>query len=404
MGGVAGLLLVWGTPTPAVTWVSSWGAAQQVPEPRNEVAAEALQGATLRQIVRLSVGGPSLRVRVSNAFGVNPLHLLAVHVARPVSAGSSQIEAGSDRALGFGGRAETWIPAGAEYLSDPLDYPVKGLSLLAVTLQIEAMPGTQTGHPGSRTTSYLVRGAAVNAPELAGAERIDHWYFLSGIEVAAGAEASCVVVLGDSITDGRGSTTNGNDRWTDVLAARLLPHGIGVVNAGIGGNRLLADGLGPSALARFDRDVLARPGVRQLIVLEGINDLGTLAREAGLSAAQHEEGVRRVTGAYQQLVERAHAQHIQVIGATLLPWMGNETYPPDELSEGDRQAVNRWIRAPGHFDAVLDFEKVTADEAHPERLRPGYDSGDHLHPSPAGYRAMGEAVPLRLLEGRRSER
>jgi lysophospholipase L1-like esterase len=384
----------------AASWVGSWAASQQVPEPNNAAPAEKLHNATLRQVVHLTVGGPSIRVRVSNAFGTAPLHLVTVHVAQPVSAASSRIEPATNRALTFNDRPDVLVPAGAEYLSDPLSYPVTALSSLAITMEIEAPPDQQTGHPGSRATSYLAPGLLASAPELTGAQTMEHWYFLSGVDVSAGPHASAVVTLGDSITDGHGATTNGNDRWPDVLAARLQkaePNKVAVLNEGIGGNRLLLDGLGPNALARVDRDVIAQNGVRYVIVLEGINDLGTLTRTAPVPEAQHQDLVHRMIGVYSQIISRAHAHGIKVMGATLLPFNGSDYYHPDAANESDRQAVNAWIRAPGHFDTVVDFDKLTADPAHPERLRAEYDSGDHLHPSPAGYHAMADAIPLDVL-------
>lgn len=388
------------SPTPNPTWVGSWAASQQIPEPANSIPLEGLTNATLRQVVHLSVGGPAIRVRVSNAFGTAPLHLLSVHVARPLLPAASRIDPASDRPLNFNGQPDVLIPPGADYTSDPLDYPVAALSNLAVTMQIEAAPGQETGHPGSRATSYLASGLPVSVPELTGGQSIDHWYFLSGVDVTASGGSSSIVALGDSITAGHGATTNGNNRWTDYLAARLqqtvATNQIAVLNQGIGGNRLLNDGLGPNALARFDRDVLAQTGIRYLIVLEGINDIGTLTRTAPATEAQHQELVHRIIGAYQQFILRAHAQGIKIIGATILPFTGNDFYHPNDANEADRQAINSWIRASGHFDAVVDFDKVMSDPAHPNQLRPNYDCGDHLHPSPAGYRAMADAIPLSL--------
>lgn len=381
-------------------WVATWGAAQQVPEPHNALPTADLRDATLRQIVHVSIGGKTLRVKVSNAFGTTPLHVTSAHIARPLAADSPAIDPASDKALSFDGVPDVIVPPGAEYSSDPVDYPLPALSNLAVSFHLDEAPAVQTGHPGSRATSYYVHGDATGAANLASPRKVEHWYHLAEIDVQAPADTAAVVALGDSITDGHGATTNGNDRWTDVLAARLLAspatRNVGVVNKGIGGNHLLTDGLGPNALARFDRDVLAPAGARWLIVFEGVNDLGLLARMDHASAAEHERLVRRIIGAYQQIILRAHAHGLQVTGATITPFGGSDYYHPDALTEADRTAINQWIRAPGHFDAVVDFDAVVRDPRHPDRLRPGDDCGDHLHPSPAGYRAMGEAVPLSL--------
>jgi len=388
--------------TAAPTWAGSWAASQQLPEPQNSLAPDDLRDATLRQIVHLSVGGAAIRIHLSNAFGTQPLHLAAVHVARPVSPASAKIVPASDRAVTFSGASDVMIPAGAEYLSDPVAYPVLPLSDLAVSIHLDDAPaqqaGQQTGHPGSRATSYLVHGDAVAAADLADAKKFDHWYQLAGVDVAGGVGA--VVALGDSITDGHGATTNGNDRWTDVLAQRLQANGatrgIGVLNEGIGGNHLLTDGLGPNVLARFDRDVLAQPGVRWVILLEGVNDLGGLTRLSDPPQEAHAAFVRRVLASYEQIISRAHDAHLRVIGGTILPYTDSDYYHPPASNEADRQAINAWIRAAGHFDAVVDFDKALADPARPNHLNPAYDSGDHLHPSAAGYRVMGELIPLSL--------
>lgn len=385
--------------TPEV-WVGTWSTSQQIPEPQNALAPSDMTDATIRQIVHLSIGGSTLRVHLSNAFGRAPLHFTTVHIARPLTASSSEIDPSSDRALTFSGSREIIIPAGAEYISDPIQYPVSPLSNLAITFYLDHPPVGETGHPGSRATSYYAHGDQVSSPNLIDAKTVDHWYQLSGVDVQATPGAASVVILGDSITGGHASTTNGNNRWTDVLAQRLqasaATRNIGVLNQGIGGNHLLTDGLGPNALARFGPDVLAQPGVRWVIIFEGVNDLGGLTFHGEVPAAVHALLVHRIEGAYEQMILRAHAHGVRAIGATITPYMGSDYYHPGPSSEADRQAINAWIRAPGHFDAVLDFDKTMRDPAQPDRLRPVYDSGDHLHPSPAGYRAMGDSVPLSL--------
>lgn len=381
-------------------WIGTWAASQQVPEPQNSLPTDDLRDATIRQIVRLSTGGTTLRVHLSNAFGADPLHFTSVHVARPLSPASTAIDPASDKPLTFGGSIEVTIPAGAEYISDPIDYPVPPLSNLAITFHLDAPPTRETGHPGSRSTSYYLHGDFVSAANLPDAKHIDHWYQLSGIDVLVPAGAASIVALGDSITDGHATTTNGDDRWTDVLAERLqaspATRTIGVLNQGIGGNHLLTDGLGPNVLARFDRDVVAQPGVRWLIVFEAVNDLGGFTRLGDVPPAEHAAFVARILAAWQQIIDRAHAHGIEVIGATITPFVGSDYYHPGPATEADRQTINTWILAPGHFDAVLDFDKVVRDPAHPDRMLPADDCGDHLHPSPAGYRAIGDSIPLTL--------
>jgi lysophospholipase L1-like esterase len=381
-------------------WIATWGASQQVPEPQNALPPDDLRDATVRQVFHLSAGGVQVRVHLSNAFGNEALHFTSVHIARPLSTASSAIDPATDRTLLFAGRSDVVVPPGAEFVSDPLDSPIGALADVAVTFHLDTPPAQQTGHPGSRATSYYIHGDFVYASKLLNPKQVDHWYQVSEVDALVPSPAGTVVALGDSITDGHGATTNGNDRWTDVLAGRLQAspgtRGVGVSNQGIGGNHLLTDGLGPNALARFDRDVLAPAGTRWLIVFEGVNDLGGLTREGEVTPAEHAALVQRILAAYQQVIMRAHAHGLKVIGATITPYVGSDYYHPGPASETDRQSVNRWIRTAGHFDAIIDFDRVVADPQHPDRLSPAYDSGDHLHPSPAGYRAMGEAVPLDL--------
>jgi lysophospholipase L1-like esterase len=386
---------------PQTRWVGSWAASQQLVEPANALSAEDLHDATLRQIVHLSLGGSEIRLRLSNRFGSTPLHLTAVHIARPVFLTTSKIVPDSDKALTFSGSPDVTIPAHADFISDPLSVSLAPLSDLAVTIHLDLPPAEQTGHPGSRATSYIAHKDLVSAPELPSAKTMEHWYFIAGIDVAASPDAAAVVALGDSITDGHGATTNGNDRWPDVLVQRLQSQpntrNLAVLNQGVGGNRVLNDGAGPNALARFDPDVLAQAGVRYLIVLEGINDLGMLTRDGDVAREEHDAFVRRITGAYEQIITRAHTHGIKVFGATLTPFVGSSYYHPGPATEADRQAINEWIRTPGHFDAVVDFDKTVRDPQHPDHLSAAFDSGDHLHPSPAGFAAMAEAVPFSLL-------
>jgi lysophospholipase L1-like esterase len=393
-------------------WVTTWGASQQIPEPQNALPPDDLRDATVRQIVHVSLGGATLRVHLSNAFGTQPLHFTAVHIARPVSPSSDAIDPATDKPLLFAGIPDVTIPPGAEILSDPIAYPLAALSDVAISFHLDAPPSQQTSHPGSRSTTYYVHGDVVSSerlgetkltdPQLTAPKHVDHWYQLTAIDVEAPPSAASIVALGDSITDGHASTTNGNDRWTDVLAARLqaepATRNIGVSNQGIGGNHLLTDGLGPNVLSRFDRDVLAPAGVRWLIVFEGVNDLGGLAIHGEVPQDAHDALVQRVLSAYRQVIARAHTHGLRVIGATITPYVGSGYYHPGPMSEADRQAVNRWIRAAGHFDAVIDFDAVVRDPQRPDRLLPAYDCGDHLHPSPAGYKAMGESIPLTLFQ------
>ncbi|MFD1147060.1 SGNH/GDSL hydrolase family protein [Saccharothrix hoggarensis] len=396
---------------PVGRWAHTWVSAPQAAEPDNMPPAPftrdgvVLADATLRQTARATIGGDRLRLRFSNAFGGAVLPLTAVTVARPVDgrAGVGAVEPGSARPVTFHGRAGVVVPIGAQVVSDPLDFPVEPEANLTVTVHLAdgQASGTVTSHPGSRTTSHLLAGDHVAADDLPGATTADHWYFLSGIEVWSGREASAVVTLGDSLTDGRGSTTNGNDRWPDRLSARLRAHpataDVAVLNQGIGGNQVLGEGLGPSALARLDRDVLALAGVAWLVLFEGVNDLGT----ADSTPDAQKRVADDLVAAYEQVLTRAHARGAAVCGATITPLGGSAQYDdPDGHREAARQAVNEWIRKGGRFDAVLDFDAAVRDPDEPRRLLPAYDEGDHLHLSPAGYQALADAVPLELFTRR----
>ena len=338
----------------------------------------------------------TIRVHLSNAFGTRALKLTSVHIARPIASGSSAINPSTDRALLFNGVPNVLIPSAAEYISDAIPFALPASSDLTVSIHVEAEPGQQTGHPGSRQTSFYASGDFTAAADMSSATKVDHWYLLSGVDVQGPPSAFSIVVLGDSITDDHGATTNCNNRWTDVFAQRLQAyvrfHTTGVLSQSIGGNYVLTDGLGPAALARLDRDVVAQSGVQYLIVLEGINDLGGLKRETAAPKAAHDYLVHRMIDAYQQIVVRAHARGVRVYGATVMPYGGSDYYHPGVASEEDRQRVDAWIRQPGSFDAVIDFDRITADPANVGSLLSVYDSGNHLHPSPAGYRAMGEAI------------
>ena len=369
---------------------------------------------TLREIVHVSNGGQQVRVRFTNELGIDGLTIGDAHVA--LSAGGSGIEEGTDHALTFGGAASVRIPAGAAMYSDPVALAVTPLSDVAVSFFIPSqVMRAETYHPFADQDIFVADGdvagaktlGEVPAPEAGvpslltpqttttGATILQSWYFLDGIDVNAVEGSRAIVTLGDSITDGAHSTLNANRRWPDVLAARLKQEGtlaqVAVLNEGIGGNRVLNDGTGPSVLARLDRDVLAQNGVRYVIVLESINDIGRLARlmtpEDDVTAQQLEQGLK-------QIADAAHEHGIKAFGATLTPY-GGAGYRSDR-GEQVRVDVNNWIRTSGVFDGVIDFDQITRDPANPDRFNPLYDSGDHLHPNDAGYKAMGEGIDLKL--------
>ena len=355
---------------------------------------------TVRQVVRLTLGGQTVRVRFTNRFGTTPLRITGAHVAIAAGPAAAAIDGASDRALTFGGNTGVEVPAGADFWSDPVAIPVRPLSDLAISTRFAALPEQQTGHPGARTRSWVGAGDRLADASFADAAPVERWFQIAAVEVRAAPAARAIVALGDSITDGYGVTGGQHLRWTDGLARRLsaarATQGVAVLNHGIGGNCLLAECSGPNALARFDNDVASQPGARYVIVLEGVNDLGRLGRERPASADERRAHVRQMIAGYAQIVARARALKLTVIGGTITPFVGNDYYHPDAAGEVARQAINAWIRTPGNFDAVIDFDAVVRDPARPDRMLPAYDSGDHLHPSMAGYRAMADAVPLIL--------
>lgn len=361
-------------------------AGQQRTEPANLPPAPGFKNTTLRQVIRVSLGGKRLRVRFSNEFGTVPITLTAAHIAKPLPNGAIRPE--TDRALTFRRTPSATIPPGGFLDSDPIDFDLAPLSDLAVTLHTRTVSEDITGHPGARCTSFLSEGEAVSAPRLANAVKAEHWYFLSGVDVISSAGTGAMVTLGDSITDGRGTPTDGNGRWTDFLSQRLQQDKktagrVSVLNAGIGGNSVVRGGIGPNALTRLDRDVLDRAGARWLIVFEGINDLG------GRSVSSTE-----LIDAYAQIIARAKKRGLRVYGATILP-CGQSFYFTPEL-ETARQAVNQWIRTSGSFDAVIDFDVALRDPSAPQQLSTAAKSPDHLHPSGSGYNVLADAIDLRL--------
>ena len=374
-------------------WFATWAASQLEGPPRPPADSvdrrPTYSNRTLREIVHTTIGGNRVRIRVSNEYGDRPLMIGSAHIA--VRDTGSAIVAATDRVLTFGGRKSVVVRQGATIISDPATLAVPQLGDLAVSLYIADTARATTRHALALQTNYVSSEGDFTASTTLAADTIRSWLFLSGVDVVNPAATGVIVALGNSITDGASSTPNTNRRWPNILAARLLASTSeppkGVVDAGISGNRVLSPGAGPSALARFDRDVLMQPGVTHVIVLEGINDLNP---RTPVSADEIIFGLR-------QLAQRAHERGLQIYGATLTPAARLRGFT-DEL-EAKRQAVNAWIRTGGAFDAVIDLDMATRDPSHPSQFLPAFDSGDHLHPSDAGHRAMGEAIDLALFRG-----
>ena len=374
-------------------WVGTWAAAPFGGDPWHEIPT--LVGSTVRQIVHTSIAGKALRIHFTNEFGTEPLRIDAASIA--LSAGKSAIQPGSLRAVTFGGQPSIVIPPGAEALSDTVELSTQAFTDLAASLFLPLQQISDvTVHSSAQQINYIQPGNEVSAPRLTAPVTVPSWFLLKGIDVQPVApEAAAIVAFGDSITDGALATENLNHRWPDVLAVRLHNNpataNLSVLNEGIGGNCVLINRVGPSALARFDRDVLAQSGVRYVIVLEGINDIGVLhdPNRPGyrVTAEDLEQGL-------SQLAARAHEHGIKILGATITPYQGAGY--STEKGEMIREAVNTWILTSGVFDGAVDFDKATRDPSHPLAFASQYDSGDHLHPKDAGYTAMADSIDLSL--------
>jgi lysophospholipase L1-like esterase len=372
-------------------WVGTWSTAPQLVETNNNPPAPGLTNNTIRQIVHVSIGGDSLRMRFTNEFSKSPVKMNSVHLA--ISKGGGLIDSTSDRTIYFNGNKEVIIAAGAAVMSDLFAFLLPAMADVAITIYFGDTPSDISGHPGSRTTSFILTGNQIDRTNFSGAITTDHWYYINTIEVLAANTTSAVSILGDSITDGRGSGTNKQNRWPDELSRRLQADNalqqVAVLNEGIGGNCVLGSGLGPSAIARFHRDVLNQNGVKWLIIFEGINDIGNSRGTTGADKVAHD-----LIAAFTNMIDSAHAHKMIVYGATLLPF-GSSFYDSPE-HQSAWKTINDWIRNSGHFDGSIDLDAALHDPADPAKLLPIYDSGDHLHPSEAGHFRIAQAVELAL--------
>ncbi|HEX3742574.1 MAG TPA: SGNH/GDSL hydrolase family protein [Bryobacteraceae bacterium] len=372
-------------------WVATWGTAESLLPP-SATGPAGFHNQTVRMVARTSIGGQRVRIKVENAFGVAPVTIGAAHIA--LRSKDSAIVSGSDRAITFDGKPGCILSPGVERVSDPVELTVPALGELAVSLYFPGDTGSPTSHGTGLHTAYISKEGDVSGQaEMPDAATSLSYYYLASIDVQAPAAAAAVVTFGDSITDGTQSTPNTNHSWPALLAVRLAknrPTGmIGVSNMGISGNRVLYDGAGASALARFDRDVLSQSGVKWVMLMEGINDIGRIGTPTPEAPTADD-----LIAAYRQFIDMAHTHGIKVIGCTLTPYEGAKY--AREPGEAVREAVNTFIRTGGAFDSVVDFEAVTRDPADPKRFRPSFDPGDHLHPNDAGYQAMADAVDLAI--------
>jgi lysophospholipase L1-like esterase len=378
-------------------WISTWAASLLAAPPRPPADSVdrvlTIVNRTLREVVHVSIGGSRVRIRLSNQYGDRPLSVGSAHVALRTS--GAGIDPATDRAVTFNGRSSVVIRAGANLVSDPVSLSVPRLADLTISLFVADSARLSTYHALGLQTNYVsASGDFAGAASFTADTTIRYWPFLAGVDVVNPAATGVIVTLGNSITDGVASAADSNARWPDVLARRLFASKEppkGVVNAGISGNRVLSPGAGPSALERFDRDVLMQPGVTHVIVLEGVNDIS-----GGTNAAnpRNEITADELIAGHKQLIDRAHERGLVIFGATLTPIGGMRNISPERLAK--REALNAWIRTSGAYDGVIDFAKATRDPTDTTRFLPAYDSGDHLHPNAAGLEAMGRAVDLAL--------
>jgi lysophospholipase L1-like esterase len=391
-------------------WIGTWGAAPEPPRAGvgKFAGTPGYSNQTIRQLVRLSAGGAHLRIHFTNEYGTNPLHVGAVGVALVDPSGA--LEPGTERTVTFAGKPDAWIPPGAPYVSDAIDLAVKPLATVAISIYLPEPTGPCTCHGIGLETAYVSGPGNFVGKPFDAAQKIQSRAFISGVDVETTRSGGTIVALGDSITDGFGSMPDTNTRWPDLLADRLVAQqgreAWGVVDMGISGNRVLADGVGDSALRRFDRDVLSVPGVKYVIVSNGLNDLinsyghsSTPAPNDPRASTNKATAAALIAG-YRQLIELAHTQGIKVLGATLTPYegavLGNRADLYSSEGEAQREVINRWIRTSGAFDGVLDFDAAWRDPGDPPRIILSLQHGDHLHGNAAGYQALVRSINLAL--------
>ena len=371
-------------------WVGTWGTAPQLVESHNNPPSPGLGNNSLRQIVQVSIGGEKVRLKLTNEFSKGATEIKAVELAIAKTAGSSsEIDEASTVSLTFDGKASVTMPAGGKAVSDPVNLHLDGRQNVAITIHYGAASSTSvSGHPGSRTTSYLKAG---NTTDFSDAVKTDHWYSILALEVEAPEEAGAVAILGNSITDGRGSTTNQQNRWADVLSRRLLANEptrqVGVLNMGIGGNCVLGGGLGPAAVNRYQRDLLGQEGVKWIILFEAVNDLG--GAQNGVQTA------KRIIDVYKQIIREAHQKGIYVFGGTITPFKGNSYYSVDH--ENGRNTINKWIRTTKMLDGVIDFDQAVRNPQDTAAMQQQFlFENDWLHLNAKGYETMGGCIDLSL--------